>query len=161
MSSTTSHTIYSVSSSPVCGIYTSISHSTNACHMLQTFRQVRIQRQILTDEFILAPCTPTRMQELPPTWHQTTIITILPPPNASDTQHHIQFISSYVGTMICVVCSSFFGVETTKSTSLVVTPPMFQNHLICTLSTLLGYTSSTNETYSYFSTNTTRFESQL
>lgn len=44
-------------------------------------------------------------QEPTPTHHNFAITSILPPPNADDTQHHIQFISSSVGTMIHDVCS--------------------------------------------------------
>jgi len=62
--------------------------------------------------------------------------------------------------MICVVCSSYFAVETAKSTSMVVQTLMMQNHLICTLSTSLSYTASTDESYSCASTSTTKSTSQ-
>lgn len=57
------------------------------------------------EEEKFSPCTPTILKEPPPMWYQPTITEILPPPNANDTQHHIQFISSSVGTMIHVVYS--------------------------------------------------------
>lgn len=63
---------------------------------------------------------PPLSRETSPTHHQDTIMEILPPPDADDAQHHIQFISLTIGTMIRVICSTFLGVETASPTAKVL-----------------------------------------
>lgn len=103
---------------------------------------------------MLAPRMSTVSREPTPTHHQSTITEILPPHYADNTQHHIRFISSSVGTMIRVVYSSFFGVETAKPTTMVVPPPNMQTHPIYTLPTSLGSTESTTKSLSCSSLST-------
>lgn len=118
-----SHTIYSVSTSPMYSICTSTSHNYETYHTLKTFMQLRVQHQPHEEEKF-SPRTPPKLQQLPLTHYQPAIIEILPRTHANDTHHHIKFISSSLGTMIHVSYSSFFGVENPKPTRPLVSQPM-------------------------------------
>lgn len=145
------HAIYFVINSSVCNICTSNSHSSKICPMLQTFLHLRIQHQPHIKEDTLAPRTPRVSLKPALTHHQSTITKIIPPPNANNTQHHIQFISSSIGMMICVVFSSFFDVDTTKITTILVPLLTGKTHPIFTFSTFLGSMESTTESLSFLS----------
>lgn len=109
------------------------------------------------EEYAFSLRTPTLSWESSPTHYQSTIMEFSHH-LVLMTHNHIRFISSFVGTLVHTAYSTYFGVETTKPTIMVAPPPTVQTHEISTFSTLLGSRTSTYESFSYSSTNTTRFQ---
>lgn len=149
-SSVGSHTIYSISTMIPCTIFISHNHETNLFPLMETFRHLYTQHNFQIQESGSTLGTPREEPKI--SLMQASMMEIPPPPNVDDTQHHIWFISSCIGTMTHVVCSFIIGVETATTTKVVV-PSTVQAQSVCTLSTSSGSTTLTMESYSCMSTN--------